>query len=160
MTAKEADVAAGIGQRTTNATAEFRPLDAIIGRWTTLGHAFGPDGQPQLPISTTDIYEWAPGGFFIVHTAYGLIGERAMGGIEMIGYDNETGRFHTTFFDSQGNITTEELSVDGTTWTWAGANIRCTGSLVDNGQRLICHHERLDGDTWVPSMDVTLNKIP
>jgi hypothetical protein len=36
-----------------------------------------------------------------------------VGGIEMIGYDKNTGQFHTSFYDSFGNITTEKLSFDG-----------------------------------------------
>jgi hypothetical protein len=159
MTSQQGNVAAGTVEGAITAGAEYRPLNAIIGRWMTLGHTFGPDGQPGLPISASDIYEWAPGGFFIVHTAYGLIGEQGVGGIEIIGYNDETRQFHTTFFDSQGNITTEELSVGGTTWRWVGTNVRCTGTLEDNGQQLVCHHERLDGDAWVPSMDLTLTKV-
>src|SRR5262245_46618699 len=76
-----------------------------------------------------------------------------------IGYDAETKRFHTTFFDSQRNVSTEELSVDGTTWKWAGNEVRCTGLLEDDGQRMVCHHERLEGESWVPSMDVTLTRV-
>jgi len=76
----------------------------------------------------------------------------------MIGYDDETKQFHTTFFDSQGNVTTQQLSVDGTTWKWIGAEVRCTGTLED-GQKLVCHHERLEGQAWIPSMDVTLTRV-
>lgn len=87
----------------------------------TTGHLFGPDGEPAAEITASDIYEWAPGGFFILHTAYGTIGDQGVGGIEMIGYDAETKQFRTAFYDSQGNITTEELSVAGTTWKWTGS---------------------------------------
>jgi hypothetical protein len=153
------NVAAGkVGEPATPGP-EYRPLDALLGRWTTTGHTFGPDGAPSAPISASDIYEWVPGGFFILHTAYGTIGERGVGGIEMIGYDAETKQFRTTFFDSQGNVTTEELSVKGTTWQWVGAEVRCTGMLEDDGQKMVCHHERLEGETWVPSMDVTLIRV-
>jgi hypothetical protein len=37
--------------------------------------------------------------------------------------------------------------------------VRRTGALAASGQRLVCHHERLERGNWVPSMDVTLNKI-
>jgi len=69
---------------------EYWPLDALIGRWMTTGHTFGPDGAPAAPITASDIYEWSPGGFFVLHTAYGTIGEQGAGGIEIIGYDAET----------------------------------------------------------------------
>lgn len=160
MTDQRADVAAGTAEGAVAPGPQYRPLDAIIGRWITVGHTVGPDGQADAPINTCDVYEWAAGGFFILHTAYGTIGEQGLGGIEMIGYNDQTGQFRTTFFDSQGNVTSEELSVDGITWKWAGSNVRCTGTLEDDGQRLVCHHERRDGNDWVPSMDITLTKFP
>src|SRR5262245_9086897 len=153
------DVAAGKVGQSAAPGPEYRPLDALIGRWMTTGHTLGPDRAPAAPIAASDIYEWAPGGFFILHTAYGTIGEQGAGGIEMIGYDAETRQFRTSFFDSQGNVTTEQLSVDGTTWRWTGTEVRCTGTLEDDGQKLVCHHERLQGETWVPSMDVTLTRV-
>jgi hypothetical protein len=153
------NVAAGRVGGSATPGREYRLLDALVGRWMTAGHTFGADGAPSAPISASDIYEWAPGGFFVLHTAYGTIGEQGVGGIEMIGYDAETRRFQTTFFDSQGNVTTEELSVDGTAWKWVGAEVRCTGVVEDDGQKMVCHHERLEGETWVPTMDVTLTKV-
>src|SRR5262245_64996141 len=134
---------------------EYRPLDALVGRWMTTGHTFGPDGAPAAAIAASDIYEWAPGGFFILHTAYGTIGEQGVGGVEMIGYDAETGRFRTAFYDSQGNITREQLSVEGTTLNWVGTDVRCRGTLENKGRKLVCRHERREDESWVPSMDVT-----
>jgi hypothetical protein len=67
-------------------------LDAWIGRWINGGHVILDDGCPGPRIITSDVYEWAPGGFFILHTAYGRIGELDGGAIEMIGYDEASGR--------------------------------------------------------------------
>jgi Protein of unknown function (DUF1579) len=159
MGAEEGNVAAGKVGESAIPGPEYRPLDALVGRWMTTGRIFGPDGAPSAAISASDIYEWVPGGFFILHTAYGTIGDQGVGGVEMIGYDAETKQFRTTFFDSQGNVTTEELSVEGTTWQWVGAEVRCTGVLEDDGEKLVCRHERLEGATWVPSMDVTLVRV-
>ncbi len=47
----------------------------------------------------------------------------------MIGYDAETRQFRTTFFDSQGNVTTDPLSVEG---RWTGTEVGCTGTLEDD----------------------------
>jgi hypothetical protein len=153
------DVSAGKVGLAAAPGPEYRPLEVLIGRWMTIGHTFGPDGAPAAPITASDIYEWAPGGFFILHTAYGTIGEQGVGGIEMIGYDAETGRFRTAFYDSQGNIRRERLSVEGTTLSWAGADVRCTGTLEDDGRKLVCRHERREEETWAPSMDVTLTRV-
>jgi len=128
-------------KQTMETAAEYRPLDVLIGRWMTTGHTFGPDGSPGEPITASDICEWAPGGFFVVHTAYGTIGEEGVGGIEMIGSDAATKQFRTTFFDGRGNITNEQLSVDGTTWTWTGDEVRCRRTLEDGGRKLVCHHD-------------------
>jgi hypothetical protein len=70
------------------------------------------------------------GGFFVVHTAYGCIGDTRVGGIEMIGYDPVVKRFRTHFFDSQGNISNQDLTFHDGRWTWSGPHARATGSSV------------------------------
>ena len=90
-------------------------LNSLIGKWMTVGETIPADGAPGLEIHASDIYEWVPGGFFVVHTAYGSIGDSDVGGIEMIGYDAEAGRFRTDFFDSQSNVSNQDLNFrDGT----------------------------------------------
>jgi hypothetical protein len=64
-----------------------RRLDVFIGRWLTEGETVASPDAPVMKIFASDIYEWAPGGFFILHTAYGRIGSMDVGGTEMIGYD-------------------------------------------------------------------------
>jgi hypothetical protein len=64
--------------------------------------------------------EWVPGRFFVIHTAYGRIGDQAVGGIEIIGYDEMTRNFRTHFFDSQGNVGTQNLTFRDSVWTWSG----------------------------------------
>lgn len=101
-----------------------------------------------------------PGGFFVLHTAYGRVGNTDVGGTEIIGYDDTSNVYRTHNFDSQGNLITEELSVEGDTWTWKGEKIGCTAEFTDDGKRLEAHHVRLDdGGNWVPSMEVTLTKV-
>jgi hypothetical protein len=86
--------------------------------------------------------------------------ELRWGGIEIIGYDAESETYRTHFFDSQGNAITEELTIQGDTWTWQGEKTRCTGVFSDHGKMLTAHHERsADGVNWVPAMDVTLTKV-
>ena len=139
---------------------EYRSLDVLIGRWMTTGETAATADTPASKISASDVYEWVPGGFFILHTAYGTIGSLGVGGIEMIGYDSKKKLFQTHFFDSQGNVTREDLTLDGNTITWQGSQVRCTGTLQDNGRRLVCRHERREADgKWVTSMDVTLTRV-
>jgi hypothetical protein len=93
-------------------------------------------------------------------SSYGHIGDTLVGGIEMIGYDPEAGRFRTHFFDSQGNVSNEDLTFDDGTWRWSGHHIRATGVLSDNGQSMHTLHEWSDdGGSWRPSMDITHWKV-
>jgi Protein of unknown function (DUF1579) len=139
---------------------EYERLNVFVGRWITEGHTVPGGAGPALKITSSDVYEWAPGGFFILHTAYGRIGDGAGGGIEIIGYDPDRKSYRTQFFDSQGNTVSEELSFRDGLWHWSGARVRCTGVFSEEGRVLTAHHERSDdGVTWTPSMEVTLTRI-
>ena len=61
-----------------------------------------------------------PGGFFVLHTAYGRSGDIDVGGVEIIGYDAASQTYRTHFFDSQGHISSQELVASGDTWKWTG----------------------------------------
>jgi hypothetical protein len=139
---------------------EHELLNSLIGMWMTVGQTIPSGGEPALDIHASDVYEWVAGRFFVVHTAYGRIGDTGVGGIELIGYDRETTSFRTHFFDSQGNITNQDLTFEDGTWTWSGAHARATGCLSDDGQTMPTLHEWSDdGVNWRPSMDVTLRKV-
>ena len=97
-TAKSArvlNVAAGVED--TDRTAPVRDgrhqaLAVLIGKWINEGDTIGTGEIPSFPILTSDIYEWAPGGFFVVHSAFGRIGETTVGGVEIIGVDGDAYR--------------------------------------------------------------------
>jgi hypothetical protein len=76
---------------------ELERLNVFIGRWLTEGETVAEGTAPALPIVASDVYEWAPGGHFLMHPAYGRIGSVAVGGLEVIGYDASTGQFQTLF---------------------------------------------------------------
>lgn len=139
---------------------EVERLNVFIGRWITEGETAGSAEAPGTRILASDVYQWAPGGHFVMHPAYGRIGAIDVGGLEVIGYDAATGQYRTHFFDSQGNITSQTLSCDDGEWSWRGAHARCTGVFTDGGKTLTARHERSDdGEHWVPSMTVTLRKV-
>ena len=139
---------------------ELERLDVFIGRWITEGETVASVGSPSTPIVASDVYQWVPGGRFVMHPAYGRIGSTGVGGLEVIGYDADTGQYRTHFFDSQGNIVIEALSYRDGVWTWQGAHARCTGVFTDGGRTLTARHERSDdGKHWEPSMTVTLRRI-
>jgi len=65
-------------------------LCVFIGRWLTEGETVATPERPSVKISASDVYEWGPGGQFIMHPAYGRIEEQDVGGLEVIGYDPAT----------------------------------------------------------------------
>jgi hypothetical protein len=135
-------------------------LEGWVGRWINEGHTINDDGSPGVPITTSDVYEWAPGGFFLLHSAYGRIGDFDVGGIEIIGYDEESGDYRSQFFDSQGNVSVSSLTARGDTWTFRGETTRATVVFSEDHRVQTVLHERTDdGTTFQPSMQVTLIKI-
>ncbi len=55
-------------------------LEVFIGRWLTEGETVAAPGAPSARIFASDVYQWGPGGQFIMHPAYGRIGEQDVGG--------------------------------------------------------------------------------
>jgi Protein of unknown function (DUF1579) len=139
---------------------EIRRLEVLIGRWITEGHLVDEAGERGTRIVASDVYEWAPGGFFVIHPAYGRIGGADGGGVEIIGYDSSTQRYWSQFFDSQGNATTSDLLFDGQHWIWEREDTRCTAEFSADGKTQTAHHERrLEDGSWVRSMEVVLTKV-
>jgi hypothetical protein len=72
------------------------------------------------------VYEWAAGGFFLVHHACGRVGEFDVGAIEIIGSDETDGSDTSSLFDNQGNVIGSKLDANGDTWTYLGQTTRST----------------------------------
>jgi Protein of unknown function (DUF1579) len=139
---------------------ELERLDIFIGRWITAGETIQADGSPGVRIVASDIYQWLAGERFVMHPAYGFIGDVPVGGLEVIGYDPETGHFKTEFFDSFGNKFSQTLCCRDGVWTWQGEHARCTGTFSEDGRTLLARHERSDDGThWTPSMTVTIRRV-
>ncbi|MER5646332.1 DUF1579 family protein [Streptosporangium sp. NPDC002524] len=153
-------VAAGVERTDRRAPvrdARHEALEILIGKWINEGHTVGAEGTPPVPILTSDVYEWAPGGFFVVHSAYGRIGDTSVGGVEIIGVDGDA--YRSTFYDSLGNVHGSRVEVDGEVIRWVGDRTRCTVTLTDGGMTQVARHESsADGVSWSASMDVTLRK--
>jgi hypothetical protein len=71
-------VAAGV--ESTSQAAPVRDsrhevLAVLIGNWINEGRTTGTAAVSPVPILTSDVYEWAPGRFFVVHSAFGKIGD-------------------------------------------------------------------------------------
>jgi len=159
--ARVVNVAAGV-ENTDRTVADrdgrHQALTVLIGKWINEGHTTGTAEIPPVPILTSDVYEWAPGGFFVVHSAFGKIGETAVGGVEIIGVDGEA--YRSTFYDSFGNVHRSRLEIEGDVIRWIGDRTRCTVTMSDGGMTQIARHESsTDGVSWTASMNVTLRKV-
>jgi hypothetical protein len=153
-------VATGIVDQIPRPGPEHELLQDFIGKWLTVGQTVAGPEMPSVPIFASDIYEWMPGRFFVLHTAYGRIGDIDVGGTEIISFDPTSQTYRTHFFDSQGNITQHLLTAGDGTWKWQGERTRCTSIVSDGGKVMTAHHERSDdGVHWAPSMEVTLTRV-
>ncbi len=140
--------------------SELDRLDVFIGKWMNDGYTVGTAEAPSVKIATSDVYEWLPGKFFVLHTAYGRIGAMDVGGTEILGYDPAAHRFTSRFFDSRGNVSESSLTADGDSWTWRGETTGCTAVFSENGKVQTAHHVRLtENGEWTPSMEVVLTKV-
>ncbi len=136
----------------------YQALAVLIGKWINEGRTIETAEIPSVPILTSDVYEWAPGGFFVVHSAFGKIGETTVGGVEIIGVDGEA--YPSTFYDSFGNVHRSRLEIEGDMLRWIGDRTRYTVTMTDDGITQVARHESsADGVSWTPSMDVTLRKV-
>jgi hypothetical protein len=159
--ARVVSVAAGM-EKTDRATpvrdGRHQALSVLIGNWINEGATIAAGDIPLAPILTSDVYEWAPGGFFIVHSAFGKIGQTSVGGVEIIGVGGEA--YGSTFYDSFGNVHRSRLEIDGDVLHWIGDRTRCTVTMTDAGTTQVAHHESsVDGLTWTASMNVVLRKV-
>jgi len=117
-------------------------LDMWIGRWINTDPA----------VATADVYEWAPSGAFVLHTADAAI--------EMIDYDEASGRFTSRLVDSQGNVALHTLTAHGDTWTYEGDATRATVEFsADHRVQTVLHERSDDGTTYRPASRVRLVKV-
>jgi len=159
--ARVVNVAAGVentGLAAPVRDARHEALAILIGKWINEGQATGTAEIPSVPILTNDVYEWAPGGFFVVHAAFGKIGETSVGGVEIIGVDGEA--YCSTFYDSFGNVQRSRLEIEDAVIRWTGDRARCTVTMTGDGMtQVACHENSADGVKWTASMNVTLRKV-
>jgi hypothetical protein len=145
---------------------EHEKMGAFLGRWHTTGEVAATGSEPSAEVDSIDTYEWYPGEFFLVHHADSRVGGSVIKSIEIMGYDPARGCYFAPFFDSTGGHGTEEIRLDGSTWTWRGSNVmgakehRCIAVVSTDGQTIKARHEKSDdGQNWVTWMDVTLRKL-
>jgi hypothetical protein len=154
---------------------EIERLGALVGRWRSNGHVVG---EPAVPITGTDTYEWLDGGFFLVHHVDVVVGDRKVTALEVIGeYDPNTDSFTARAFDNEGDVTVMRATVDGRgVWTFtggadvapaaqpdsadAGGAVRSTLTVSPDRASMTAKWERTDdGTNWQPWMDMTFTRM-
>ena len=146
-----------------------------MGRWRSEGHIVG---SAPVRVAGTDIYEWLPGGFFLVHHVDVVIGEQPVQAIEIIGeHDPATDSFTARAYDNEGNVTTMRASVDdhGVCTITGGADIatvaqpasaggsgavRSTLTVSADTSSMTATWERSDdGSTWQAWMEMSFTRM-
>lgn len=139
---------------TTQTPNGHQQLEIFAGKWHTTGRTV--DG---VEVNATDVYEWLPGGYFLLHQWHALMGENVSRGIEILGYDAEKQVFSSRFYDDQGNTDTYHITNEGNTWRFERKNERATIDVEENGNRLKVQWETSsDDENWKPWMHVELRK--
>ena len=81
----------------------LRQLDALVGEWEVSG--------PFLNGSVR--FEWMDGGFFLIQQVDCRTSDRAIKGIEYIGFDEETQTLRSHYMDVHGSNFAYTWEVDG-----------------------------------------------
>jgi Protein of unknown function (DUF1579) len=75
----------------------LRQFDRFIGTWEMKGRTVGSDVDDVVGIVS---YSWLPGGFFLEQKVKITFTNIEVEGVEIIGYDPETGTFPSTVYSS------------------------------------------------------------
>lgn len=144
---------------------ENKKLNVFIGKWHTTGDIYGKDGEVIGKVDAIDTYDWLPGQYAMIHYADSQMSNIKIHGIEIIGYDPARQTYFGPFFDNQGSVGSEELRLDGETWTWYGENVmgvkyhRCK-AVFEMANLIIATHEYSDDNRiWNKWMDIKLSKV-
>jgi hypothetical protein len=141
--------------------SELKKLDFMVGTWNSEGEMKpGPMG-PGGKVTITDKYEWMPGGFFLVmHSSFK--NDMVDGtGISFMGYNPDDKQYTYDEFNSMGERSHSNGSVDGDTWTWMGDNkmggqtmkTRFTLKVLSLTSYSYKFDVSQDGATWTAVMD-------
>lgn len=136
---------------------DHKLLEVFVGEWTTTGHVKAHGGNPQMPVTAIDTYQWLAGGYFLEHRFEARIGEDTITGVELIGYDETAKNYPMYSFDSQGNSVLMHATVDKNVWSIVGETERSRLVVDDDENGMTAHWERLDEDeNWIAWMEVRL----
>ena len=142
-----------MGQPTEPAAMEH--LEPFVGEWSLPG-----DGRT--------VFEWLPGGQFLVQRWEVPIPD-VPDGIAIIGLDRSRRTYLQHYFDSRGVARVYEMGFAGGVWTLRRESAdfspldfaqRFTGAFSDDGATITGRWESSsDGSTWAHDFDLTYTRI-
>jgi hypothetical protein len=111
-------------------------LQTFIGLWNTTGEVYDSVNGSSENIHGTDVYEWLPGGFFMLHRVNVFMGAAQSQSLEIIGFDEEQQLYTMHSFDDGGNETRMIAKPQNGMWMFEGDNLRFKGGFGDDGMTL------------------------
>lgn len=144
---------------TRTTTDKLELLNKFVGRWNTEGIIPATDTTPTIKIFGTDTYEWLPGEYFLLHKVDVFVGDEKTETLEIIGFDEQTGKYTMQHYDNKGNSGFMTATcVDGV-WTFIGETLKFTGEFKKEDKEFSGVWKRLmDGNNWTHFMDIKLTK--
>ena len=150
-----------------------RRLAPVVGRWRTEGHVVGDE---PVPVTGSDVYEFAPGGHVLVHHVDVHVGATPVRALEIVG-EPDGEEMLTRSYDDTGDVTSMRLRIDDDgVWHFSGggdvaraaqvdgdvpapAAVRSTLRIAPDGRTMTALWERAeDGVTWQPWMDMRFTR--
>jgi hypothetical protein len=139
------------------APPQLRRLQVFVGRWNTAGEILAGPSSPAVKLKAVDIYEWLPGGFFLLHRVDARMGSQRARSIEILG-TGARGALATWSFDDRGNLGEYRASLRGGQWRIRGKAERFHGKFSKDRRTLTGTWERRRGSRWTPWMEIKLTR--
>jgi hypothetical protein len=145
---------------------EVQKLAYFVGNWKEAGKstAHGMEG----PVSSTQKWEWMPGGFFLVGHSSNKSPMGSFTIMSVVGYDPASKMYTYNIFDSWGDAFLAKGTVSGDTWTWTTEMMmegkmmksRTTWKEISPTEYRLNYGSSTDGgSTWSSDMDTTFTKV-
>lgn len=93
----------------------------------------------SVKMKSVESFEWLLDGFFLHHRWDGHVGDAALKGMEVLGYDASSQTYCSRFFDYAGNAPTYQVTVRDNVWTYSGELQRATFEFSDDGNTMTTH---------------------
>jgi len=136
---------------------EFRKL---IGKWKTEGQMLATKNNPEMKITGTDTYELILGGFFILHKADVLMGNKKSQTHEIIGVDKTQDQATLEHYDNKGSSGKMTGSLENGELKINGDKLRFKGQFNNSENEIVGIWEKLtEQSNWVEFLKMDFTKI-